>query len=64
MESGNINYVLIWVRADNEKEIKVLFEKVLQSLGVDFHHERFSGIVDTSIEREGDGLRLTVDEND
>jgi len=36
-----------------------LFEKVLQSLGVDFHHERFSAIVATSIEREGDGLNLT-----
>src|ERR1035437_5664487 len=30
LESGNINYVLIWVRADDEKEIKVLFEKVLR----------------------------------
>jgi len=36
-----------------------LFEKVLQSFGVDFHHERFSAIVATSIEREGDGLNLT-----
>jgi hypothetical protein len=30
LESGNTNYVLIWVRADDEKEIKNLFEKVLQ----------------------------------
>jgi hypothetical protein len=30
LESGNINYVLIWVRADDEKEIKNLFNKVLQ----------------------------------
>ena len=29
LETGNINYVLIWVRAEDEKEIKVLFEKVL-----------------------------------
>lgn len=36
-----------------------LYEKVLSSLGVDFHHERFSGIVATSIERQGDGLNLT-----
>jgi len=36
-----------------------LYENVLASLGVDFHHERFSGIIATSIERKGDGLNLT-----
>lgn len=36
-----------------------LYEKVLASMGVDFHHERFSGIVATAIERQGDGLNLT-----
>lgn len=37
LESGNINYVLIWVSADNEKEIQVLFEKALRvrQLGTD-----------------------------
>ena len=30
LETGNINYVLIWVRADDEKEIKALFEKALR----------------------------------
>ena len=28
LETGNINYVLIWVRADDEKEIKEMFDKV------------------------------------
>lgn len=28
LETGNINYVLIWVRADDEKEIKEVFDKV------------------------------------
>lgn len=28
IETGNINYVLIWVRAEDESEIKELFEKV------------------------------------
>ena len=28
LETGNINYVLIWVRAEDEKEIKGMFEKV------------------------------------
>jgi hypothetical protein len=30
LESGNLNYVLIWVKAENEKEIKTLYEKVLR----------------------------------
>lgn len=30
LETGNINYVLIWVPAKNEQEIKNLFEKVLR----------------------------------
>jgi len=30
LETGNINYVLIWVRADDVKEIKALFEKALR----------------------------------
>ena len=29
LETGNINYVLIWVQARDEQEIKNLFEKVL-----------------------------------
>jgi len=28
LETGNINYVLIWVRAEDEQEIKVMFDKV------------------------------------
>jgi len=28
LETGNINYVLIWVRAEDEKEIKEMFDKV------------------------------------
>lgn len=28
IETGNINYVLIWVRAEDESEIKAIFEKV------------------------------------
>lgn len=28
LETGNINYVLVWVRADDEKEIKTMFDKV------------------------------------
>lgn len=28
LETGNINYVLIWVRAEDEKEIRDMFEKV------------------------------------
>lgn len=30
LETGNINYVLIWVQAKDEQEIKNLFEKVLR----------------------------------
>ena len=30
LETGNINYVLIWVQAKDEREIKDLFEKVLR----------------------------------
>jgi hypothetical protein len=30
LETGNINYVLIWVKAKDEREIKDLFEKVLR----------------------------------
>jgi hypothetical protein len=30
LETGNINYVLIWVRAEDEQEIKVMFDKVNQ----------------------------------
>ena len=30
IETGNINYALIWVQAKDEKEIKNLFEKVLR----------------------------------
>jgi Family of unknown function (DUF6448) len=30
LETGNINYVLIWVRAEDEKEIKGMFDKVNQ----------------------------------
>lgn len=29
LETGNINYVLVWVKADDENEIKNLFDKVL-----------------------------------
>lgn len=28
LETGNINYVLVWVRAEDEQEIKVMFDKV------------------------------------
>lgn len=28
LETGNINYVLVWVRAEDEKEIKEMFAKV------------------------------------
>lgn len=28
LETGNINYVLIWVRTEDEPEIKVMFDKV------------------------------------
>jgi hypothetical protein len=28
LETGNINYVLIWVRAEDEQEIKLMFDKV------------------------------------
>lgn len=28
LETGNINYVLIWVRGEDEQEIKVMFDKV------------------------------------
>jgi hypothetical protein len=28
LETGNINYVLIWVKAEDEKEIKAMFDKV------------------------------------
>ncbi|MCX6169433.1 MAG: DUF6448 family protein [Ignavibacteriales bacterium] len=30
LETGNINYVLVWVKAGDEKEIKSLFDKVLR----------------------------------
>lgn len=30
LETGNINYVLIWVKKDNEREITNLFDKVLR----------------------------------
>ena len=30
LETGNINYILIWVRAEDEQEIKVMFDKVNQ----------------------------------
>jgi len=30
LETGNINYVLIWVRAEDEPEIQKLFDKVLR----------------------------------
>src|ERR1035437_8006597 len=35
LETGNINYVLIWVQAKDEKEIKEMFDKVnkVRSLG-------------------------------
>lgn len=36
-----------------------LFEQVSEGLGIEFKHERFSGIIATSIERSGDGLNLT-----
>ena len=28
LETGNINYVLVWVRVEDEKEIKTMFDKV------------------------------------
>src|SRR3972149_7815388 len=28
LETGNINYVLVWIRAEDEQEIKVMFDKV------------------------------------
>ena len=28
LETGNINYVLVWVRAEDEKELKAMFDKV------------------------------------
>lgn len=28
LETGNLNYVLVWVRAEDEKEIKEMFDKV------------------------------------
>jgi len=28
LETGNINYVLVWVRAEDEQEIKAMFDKV------------------------------------
>jgi len=28
LETGNINYVLVWVRAEDEQEIKTMFDKV------------------------------------
>ena len=28
LETGNINYVIVWVRAEDEQEIKVMFDKV------------------------------------
>ena len=36
-----------------------LFEQTSEKLGIEFKHERFSGIIATSIERNGDGLNLT-----
>ena len=36
-----------------------LFEQTTEKLGLEFKHERFSGIIATSIERSGDGLNLT-----
>jgi hypothetical protein len=30
LETGNVNYVLVWVQSKDEQEIKNLFEKVLQ----------------------------------
>ncbi|MDH7603479.1 MAG: DUF6448 family protein [Melioribacter sp.] len=30
LETGNINYVLIWVRAEDEPEIKAMFDKVIK----------------------------------
>jgi dGTPase len=36
-----------------------LFEKVSQDLGIKFRHERFSGIISSFIERNGNGLNLT-----
>lgn len=30
LETGNINYVLVWVKTEDEKEIKNLFDKVLR----------------------------------
>lgn len=29
LETGNVNYVLVWVKTEDEKEIKNLFYKVL-----------------------------------
>lgn len=28
LETGNLNYVLVWVRSEDEKEIKAMFDKV------------------------------------
>jgi len=28
LETGNINYVLVWIRAEDEKELKAMFDKV------------------------------------
>lgn len=30
LETGNLNYVLIWVRAEDEKEIQEIFKKVIE----------------------------------
>lgn len=37
LETGNINYILLWVKADDEKEIRAMFDKVnkVRSLGPD-----------------------------
>ena len=36
-----------------------MFEQVSHELGIEFFHERFSGIISTFIERNGSGLNLT-----
>jgi hypothetical protein len=63
LETGNLNYVLIWVKAENEQEIRTMFDKVnkVRSLGTDAKELADMYFFETivRIHRMGEGVGYT-----